>query len=73
MKDRMTEMEAMLDAQLKGLSLEQAQQAVETQGSFNLAQEAMKAEKIGEGESKPKPKPAAEDEDLDAALDTILG
>lgn len=65
------EMKAMLDAQLKGLSLEQAKEAVEAQGSFNLAQEAMK-QGAKPAEGKPAPKPD-EDAELDAALDTILG
>lgn len=44
MKDAMAEMKLMLEAQLKGESIEQAREAVQTQGLANIAQEAVRAE-----------------------------
>ena len=44
LKDGTERIKAMLDAQLKGMSLEQAADAVETQAAGNLALEGMKQE-----------------------------
>jgi hypothetical protein len=44
MKDQIAEMKVMIEAQLKGASIEQAREAVQTQGMANIAQEAIKTE-----------------------------
>lgn len=49
MKDTIAEMKLMLEAQLKGESIEQAREAVQTQGLANIAQETIRSE--GEQES----------------------
>lgn len=48
MKDQITEMKIMLDAQLKGQSIEQAREAVQTQGLANIAQETVRAESVAD-------------------------
>ena len=44
LKDQMTELKLMLDAQLRGASIEQAREAVQTQGMANIAQETIRQE-----------------------------
>lgn len=44
MRRQTAEMKAMLDAQLRGLSIDQAREAVETQGLANITQEVVKQE-----------------------------
>jgi hypothetical protein len=81
MKSQIDEFKAMLDGQLRGESIEQAREAVQTQGLANIAQEVVRSEGQAELQDRAaaldpenpmiQPEPST-DEALEEALDELL-
>ena len=78
MEDATTRMKAMLDAQLKGMSLDQAADAIETQAAGNLALEGLKQEgekekmEAGPEVSEEEKSSSSENSDISPSIDESL-
>ena len=72
MEDVRKRWEAMLDAQLKGMSIQQAEDAVETQAAGNIALEAVKQDAPQEPQKTQKSQKSQELPDIDESL-KLLG